>query len=97
MSLRKLNIKKAIIGRGFCDTVEPLLSGHPWGMARWPFNRGGHLIEVCPIWTRIWSNFAVFTFKPLFIIYKSKMSTLMKNNHNRKTVPNKTKKKSFEF
>ena len=21
-------------------TVEPLLSGHPRGMARWPFNRG---------------------------------------------------------
>ena len=65
-----------------CSTVEPLLSGHPWGMARWPFNRGGRLIEVCPIWTRIWSNFLVFTFKSLFIIYKSKMSTSMKNNYN---------------
>ena len=73
-------------------TVEPLLSGHPWGMARWPFNRGGRLIEVCPIWTRIWSNFLVFTYKSLFIIYKSKMPTSMKNNHNQKTVPNKTKK-----
>ena len=30
-------------------TVEPLLSGHPRGMARWPLNRGGRLIEVCQI------------------------------------------------
>ena len=44
----------------------------------------------------IWSNFLVFTFKSLFIIYKSKMSTSMKNNFNRKTIPNKTKK-SFKF
>ena len=22
-------------------TVEPLLSGHPWGSALWPLNRGG--------------------------------------------------------
>ena len=79
------------------STVEPLLSGHPWGMARWPFNRGGHLIEVCPILTRIWPNFLVFTFKSLFIIYKSKISTSMKNNHNRKTVPNKTKKNLSNF
>ena len=78
-------------------TVEPLLSGHPWGMARWPFNRGGRLIEVCPIRTRIWPNFLVFTFKSLFIIYKSKISTSMKNNHNRKTVPNKTKKNLSNF
>ena len=73
-------------------TVEPLLSGHPWGMARWPFNRGGRLIEVCPILTRIWSNFLVFTFKSLFIMYKSKMSISMKNSLKRKTVPEKTKK-----
>ena len=37
-------------------TVEPLLSGHPRGMARWPLNRGGRLIEVCQIWTRVWST-----------------------------------------
>ena len=73
-------------------TVEPLLSGHPWGMARWPFNRGGHLMEVCPIWTRIWSNFLVFTYKSLFIMYKSKMSTSIENSLKQKTVPNKTKK-----
>ena len=42
-------------------------------------------------------NFLSVSFKSLFIIYKSKLSTLMKNNLNRKTVPNKTKKKSFEF
>ena len=80
----------------FNTTVEPLLSGRPWGMARWPFNRGGRLIEVCPIWTRIWSNFLVFTFKSLFIIYKSKMSTLMKINITEKQYPTK-QKKSFKF
>ena len=37
-------------------TVEPLLSGHPRGMARWPLNRGGRLIEVCQVWTRVWST-----------------------------------------
>ena len=51
----------------------------------------GRLIEVFPIWTRIWPNFLVF------IIYKSKMSTAMKNNLNRKTVPNKTKKNLSNF
>ena len=61
------------------------------------YHRGGRLIEVCPIWTRIWSNFLVFTFKSLFIIYKNKTSTSVKNNHNRKTVPNKTKKNLSNF
>ena len=30
-------------------TVEPLLSGHPRGIAKWPLNRGGRLMEVCQI------------------------------------------------
>ena len=44
------------------------------------------------MWTRIWSNFLVFTYNSLFIMYKSKMLTSMKNCLKRKTVPNKTKK-----
>ena len=78
-------------------TVEPLLSGHPWGMARWPFNRGGRLIEVSPIWTRIWSNFLVFTYKSLFIMYKSKMSTSMKNSLKRKKSTQQNKKNLSNF
>ena len=77
----------------FRNTVEPPLSGHPWEMARWPLNRRGRLIEVFPIWTRIWSKFLVFTFKSLFIIQKSEMSNSMKNNLSRKAIPNK----SFKF
>ena len=94
-SFHVLRIQKNIIGKR--NTFEPLLSGQPWGMASWPFNRGGRLIEVCPIWTRIWSNFLLFTFKSLFIIYKSILKIILKNNLNRKTVPNKTKKNLSNF
>ena len=89
-----------IFYRSIPNTVKPLLSGHPWGMAKWPFNGGGRLIEVCPIWTRIWSNFLVFTFKSLFIIYKSKMSTSMKwypINKPKKNLSNFEKDQAFNW
>ena len=53
LCLGLLYLKQFMANHGMLTTVEPLLSGHPRGMARWPFNRGGRLMEVCQIWTRI--------------------------------------------
>ena len=53
--------------QNYLITVKPLLSGHLRGMARWPLNRGGRLIEVCQIWTRICSNVLYIYFKTVLI------------------------------
>ena len=53
--------------QNFIRTVEPLLSGHPRGMARWPLNRGGRLIEVAKYGQEYGQMFFIFTFKSLFI------------------------------
>ena len=49
--------------RSELHTVEPLLSGHPQGMARWPLNRGMPNIDK----NTLSEMFLLCTFKSLFI------------------------------